>query len=51
MTGNDVSEEPRETLDELKRRGFKAIGLDEVSSYKKTDYPIRSFKDILKIIK
>lgn len=37
-------------IDAAKDGGFKAIGIGEASSYSRTDYPIKEFKDILDVV-
>lgn len=46
-----VVEDAKAGIDAAKAGGFIAIGIGDAATYDKTDYPIKSFKDILQIVK
>lgn len=45
-----VVEDAKAGIDAAKAGGFIAIGIGDASTYDKTDYPIKTFKDILKVV-
>ncbi|MBE7078298.1 MAG: beta-phosphoglucomutase [Clostridiales bacterium] len=45
-----VVEDAKAGIDAAKAGGFTAVGIGEAAEYEKTDYPIKSLKDLLAIV-